>query len=281
VAPWLLPVAMLADVQVLMLPQVSIVVASPSFAVVTVAVMCVTWLAVYEFWKKFDLDGRRHKLDQQALDMRARHEAGAGSRRGLAEATKKFRSGSDSEKLAGVKALLRRYQEEIDTLTRRARHAEKAFRDLFRPLVEAPDPCAALVAATDDSRRKRALQEEVERLRAEVKQYEAEFAALKNQDITIRQLEERLRLFESDVDRQVEAMTAQREQVLRAGLDEQLEAARVREAERDKAVAAAEGEVAEANRLADEAQVRPSRVAEGGRFANVFLLFCCLLFAVC
>ena len=210
--------------------------------------------AVCDFWKRFDLDGRRHKLDQQALDMRARHEASATSRRVLAESTKKFRAMDDAAKLNGLTALLRQYQEEVDTLTRRARHSEKAFRDLFRSLIDAPDPAAALTAVGDGSRRVSELSEEVTRLKAELAEYETEFSSLKNQDITIRQLEERLRGFEDDVEQQVADAIAEREQELRASLDRELEAARLREVEREKALASAQQEVADAHRSTDDAQ---------------------------
>ena len=169
---------------------------------------CARWgpalyASVCAFWKKFDLDGRRHKLDQQALEMRARHDATVSGRRALTEATKTFFKGTKAERASGLRALLKRYQEEVDTLTRRARSSDKAFRDLFRALIDAPDPAAALQSAADSERRVAEASEEAERLRSEVAEYEAEFSTLKNQDITIRQLEERLRGFEDDVEQQV------------------------------------------------------------------------------
>lgn len=41
-----------------------------------------------EFWAQFDLDGRRLKLDQLAVQLRAKHDASIKARKQLAEATK-------------------------------------------------------------------------------------------------------------------------------------------------------------------------------------------------
>ena len=43
--------------------------------------------------------------------------------------------------------LLKSYQEEIDRLTQRAQHGERAFLDVYQNLYEAPDPAPALIAA--------------------------------------------------------------------------------------------------------------------------------------
>ncbi|KAG6574320.1 CASP-like protein [Phytophthora cinnamomi] len=166
---------------------------------------------VLQFWKAFDLDSKRVLLDSQGSTMKSEKDASVRSRKKLAETTKHFRRlATDADKAAGAGPLLKAYQEEIDHLTRRAKFSENAFFQLYKGLYAAPDPAPALAlvassSGTDD------LTEENRKLKRELKEYEAEFATLKNQDITIRNLEEQVaaaaREQEDAVHQQVEQRT--------------------------------------------------------------------------
>ncbi|GMF21469.1 unnamed protein product [Phytophthora lilii] len=198
-------------------------------------------LPVLQFWKAFDLDSKRVLLDSQGSTMKSEKDASVRSRKKLAETTKHFRRlATDADKAAGAGPLLKAYQEEIDHLTRRAKFSENAFFQLYKGLYAAPDPAPALAAVassagTDD------LAEENKKLKKELKEYEAEFATLKNQDITIRNLEEQVaaaaREHEDAVHQQVEQRTRELEDQLenarlewaqqRRDYERQLEASRV------------------------------------------------------
>ena len=112
--------------------------------------------------------------------------------------------------------------EEIDNLTRRCKSSEASYISLTQALSELPNPSAVLTVAVEQvnalhktvekmeartaalerqiqqqkdpvsSGMSRADQEELLQLRKEVAEYEVEFRALKNQDITIRKLESRI-----------------------------------------------------------------------------------------
>lgn len=87
--------------------------------------------------------------------------------------------------------LLKAYQEEIDHLTSRAKFSESSFFQLCKGLYAAPDPAPAIklaVSSLDTDERI----EENKKLKRALKEYKAEFASLKNQDITIRKLEEQV-----------------------------------------------------------------------------------------
>lgn len=118
--------------------------------------------------------------------------------------------------------MLKAYQEEIDHLTRRAKFSENAFFQLYKGLYAAPDPAPALAlvassSATDE------LTEENRKLKRELKEYEAEFATLKNQDITIRNLEEQVAAAAREQDDVVHLQVEQRTREL----EDQLENARL------------------------------------------------------
>lgn len=170
-----------------------------------------------QFWKAFDLDSKRVALDSQGSAMKTEKEASVRSRKKLAETTKNFRRLADSEKIAAVGSLLRAYQEEVDNLTRRAKFSENAFFMLYKELYAAPDPVTSLEVIAD--MKVPELEEENKKLRRELRDYETEFASLKNQDITIRKLEEQLNASSRDLDEKVHEEVEKRTQELEAHLE--------------------------------------------------------------
>jgi len=212
--------------------------------------------AVLNFWSTFDLDGRRAKLDNKALEMKEAREASQRSRKGLAERTKEFRRMNDSEKLATTKDLLKSYQEEIDALTKRARASDSAFFTLYKDLYEAPDPGEALRAALVARPRAAQSELEVQRLRAEIEEYEKEFKELKNQDITIRKLQEEIEELEEQMDQRVadeaETKRTDMEDEFRKRVEEALE----REVGVERKLQSAEDALNEARNQADRAQAK-------------------------
>lgn len=67
-------------------------------------------------------------------------EQSTAHRKQLADATREFKRSTNTSPAAECAAaaghLLKQYQEEIDTLTRRAKHGESAFLDLYEQLFE-------------------------------------------------------------------------------------------------------------------------------------------------
>ncbi|EQC34730.1 hypothetical protein SDRG_07544 [Saprolegnia diclina VS20] len=165
------------------------------------------------YWKGFDLDSKRVMLDAQGGSMQEQKEASLKSRKALAEHTKRFRKlASEPEKAASLPGLLKAYQEEIDTLTKRAKFSDNAFFTLYKALYEAPDPVPALEAALEASAvvAKPGGDADIESLRKEIEAYEVEFAMLKNQDITIRNLEAKIAGFTETLESMVEEQVNER-----------------------------------------------------------------------
>uniref|UniRef100_M4BYV2 Protein CASP n=1 Tax=Hyaloperonospora arabidopsidis (strain Emoy2) TaxID=559515 RepID=M4BYV2_HYAAE len=149
-------------------------------------------LPVLQFWKAFDLDSKRVMLDAQGSAIKSDKDASVRSRKKLAETTRQFRRlTSDTDKTVALGPLLKAYQEEIDHLTRRAKFSETAFFQLYKGLYAAPDPAPALFLIASSSETDE-LRIENLKLERNLKEFEAEFATLTNQDITIRKLEEQI-----------------------------------------------------------------------------------------
>lgn len=76
----------------------------------------------------------------------------------------------DNEKFNSIKVLLKAYQGEIDSLTRRSKMSETSFLNLYKLLSDAPDPYPLLDAAVDQTVKvaeARMLESELARLREE------------------------------------------------------------------------------------------------------------------
>lgn len=96
------------------------------------------------YWTTLSLDTLRSTIDSQALSMYDEEERALRARKQLSEQTKALKQLSSEQKLTTLPTVMKAYQEEINQLTRRSKHAENAFLALYKSLVEAPDPAPAL-----------------------------------------------------------------------------------------------------------------------------------------
>ncbi|KAK9803913.1 hypothetical protein WJX72_004650 [[Myrmecia] bisecta] len=155
---------------------------------------------VCNFWKDFELESFRGRLDEQGLAIAEHQESSLKSRRKLAETTRDFKRHAAPEVVADVGPLLKSYQEEIDRLTSRAKFGESAFLDVYQRLYEAPDPAPALNSALGTASRAAELEAQTRKMAQELAEYKSESNQLKNQDLTIRKLEERIRSLDAQLE---------------------------------------------------------------------------------
>eukprot|EP00741_Cyanophora_paradoxa_P009913 tig00000157_g9603.t1 len=211
-------------------------------------------LGVLEYWKGINLDSKRSELDQQGLEIADNQEASLKSRKRLAEQTKGFAKFPDDQKLKELRPLLKSYQEEVDRLTVRAKSSENAFLSLYKLLYEAPDPVPTLAAALEDSSKTAELEAQNRRMRQELDEYKNEFSMLKNQEVTIRRLEEKCRALETQMEAKVQEQVEQRERAAKEEAARQAEAFAERERDLQRAVHQANESAAEASRARDAVQ---------------------------
>ncbi|KAK8518592.1 hypothetical protein V6N12_011843 [Hibiscus sabdariffa] len=91
------------------------------------------------------------------------------------------------------------YQEEVDNLTKRAKFGENAFLNIYQKLYEAPDPYPALASIAEQDLKISELESENRKMKVELEEFRTEAMHLKNQQATIRRLEERNRQLEQQV----------------------------------------------------------------------------------
>ncbi|KAL3633601.1 hypothetical protein CASFOL_022363 [Castilleja foliolosa] len=159
--------------------------------------------AVASFWKDFDLEKERTVLDEQGLRIAENQENSQKNRRKLAESTRDFKKASNEEKLGLFNSLLKGYQEEVDKLTKRAKFGENAFLNIYQKLYEAPDPYPVLSSIAEKDARLSELESENRKMKVELEEFRTESTHLKNQQATIRRLEERTRQLEQQMEEKV------------------------------------------------------------------------------
>lgn len=81
----------------------------------------------------------------------------------------------------------------------RSKHAESAFLDMYRELYEAPDPVLALAAALEAETKAAQTAVQTSKLQRELDEFHAEAKAIKNQELTIRKLDERNKALEAEL----------------------------------------------------------------------------------
>ncbi|KAL3835136.1 hypothetical protein ACJIZ3_009872 [Penstemon smallii] len=159
--------------------------------------------AVATFWKDFDLEKERTNLDEQGLRIAENQENSQKNRRKLAESTRDFKKASNEEKLGLFNSLLKGYQEEVDKLTKRAKFGENAFLNIYQKLYEAPDPYPVLTSVAEKDVKLSELESENRKMKVELEEFRTEATHLKNQQATIRRLEERTRQLEQQMEEKV------------------------------------------------------------------------------
>ena len=100
-----------------------------------------------------------------------------------------FRVASQVDQLARIGQLLRAYQEEVDKLTKFSKLNAERLVEIIKS-VDLPDPAVAFASIIADKKRIEDLESEVRKLVTSNIDYEKEFKILKNQEITVRRLEE-------------------------------------------------------------------------------------------
>ncbi|KAL6758283.1 CASP C terminal-domain-containing protein [Haematococcus lacustris] len=151
--------------------------------------------AVYRSWQGLDLESLRVQMDEVGMKIAEHQEEAMQNRKKLAEATREFKR--QAPDIKGMGPLLKQYQDEIDRLSKRSKHSETAYLELYQKLYEAPDPAPALATALETASRAAELEAQCRKIAQELAEYKAESSSIKNQDLTIRKLEDRVRGLEA------------------------------------------------------------------------------------
>ncbi|KAI0063715.1 hypothetical protein BV25DRAFT_1824286 [Artomyces pyxidatus] len=176
-------------------------------------------------WKQINLLELQKTLDAQGLEVVENQKESVVGRKALADKTKEFKKIPDDEKLFAIKGLLKSYQTEVDSLTKRSKSAENAFLNVYKVLAEAPDPYPFLEAAVDQTVKiaeTRELEEELQRVRNENAELQKRLADLASVEAAKKKAEVKAEQLEEKMDAVIQEKVAQKENELNAAYDEKM-----------------------------------------------------------
>ncbi|KAI0697242.1 CASP C terminal-domain-containing protein [Cytidiella melzeri] len=176
-------------------------------------------------WKDIDLSELQKTLDAQGIEIVENQKESLVGRKALADRTKEFRKIPEEEKLNVIKGLLKAYQTEIDSLTKRSKVAENAFLNVYKVLAEAPDPYPLLEAAVDQAVKvaeAREQESELQRLREENADLRKRLSESSSLETAKRKAESRVEQLEQRMDELIQEKVTQKENELNATYDEKI-----------------------------------------------------------
>lgn len=172
---------------------------------------------MFQYWKRFDLQQLQRELDATATVLANRQDESEQSRKRLIEQSREFKKNTPEDLRKQVAPLLKSFQGEIDALSKRSKEAEAAFLTVYKRLIDVPDPAPALDLGQQleiKVQRLHDIETENQKLRETLEEYNKEFAEVKNQEVTIKALKEKIREYEQTLKSQAETIALEKEQKL-------------------------------------------------------------------
>ncbi|MBN3325422.1 CASP protein, partial [Atractosteus spatula] len=173
--------------------------------------------SMFQYWKRFDLQQLQRELDATATVLANRQDESEQSRKKLIDQSREFKKNTPEDLRKQVAPLLKSFQAEIDALSKRSKEAEAAFLNVYKRLIDVPDPVPALELGQQlqlKVQRMHDVETENQKLRETLEEYNKEFAEVKNQEVTIKALKEKIREYEQTVRNQAENLALEKEQQL-------------------------------------------------------------------
>ncbi|KAK7086455.1 intra-Golgi vesicle-mediated transport [Halocaridina rubra] len=170
--------------------------------------MAIKVQAVIAAWKNFDLSVVQRELDETASELATRQDESEDSRKKLVELSREFKKNTPDEIRKHVAPLLKSFQAEIDNLNKRSKFVETAFLNVYKKVIDISDPLPTLeycVGLEKKIGRLADLEIENKNLRETLKEYNEEFKEVRNQDVTIKVLKEKVKNYEDLMDDTVQS----------------------------------------------------------------------------
>ncbi|CAO3673464.1 unnamed protein product [Umbelopsis vinacea] len=211
------------------------------------------------FWKNANLSSLQTGLDQQGLEIVEKQKDGLISRKKLAEQTRDFKKLADEEKLQQFKGLLKGYQSEIDSLTKRTKFSENSFLSIYKLLADAPDPTPFLEAAVDQSTKlidQNTLRTENESLRQQLEEANKQLATSKGAAFEASDWKQKYEQLETKYQESVKEKVEEKEQENKLQLNERIRFYKEREHDLQRQLSQAHDQLTQLKHSHDDSQAK-------------------------
>ncbi|XP_069471088.1 homeobox protein cut-like 1 isoform X2 [Ambystoma mexicanum] len=173
--------------------------------------------SMFQYWKRFDLQQLQRELDATATVLANRQDESEQSRKKLIDQSREFKKNTPDDLRKQVAPLLKSFQAEIDALSKRSKEAEAGFLNVYKRLIDVPDPAPALDLGQQlqlKVQRMHDIETENQKLRETLEEYNKEFAEVKNQEVTIKALKEKIKEYEQTLKTLAENIALEKEHKL-------------------------------------------------------------------
>uniref|UniRef100_A0AAZ3QC65 Protein CASP n=1 Tax=Oncorhynchus tshawytscha TaxID=74940 RepID=A0AAZ3QC65_ONCTS len=161
--------------------------------------------------------GRKRELDATATQLANRQDESEQSRKKLIDQSRDFKKNTPEDVRKQVAPLLKSFQGEsgrIDALSKRSKEAEGSFLNIYKTLIDVPDPFPVLELGQQlqlKLQRMHDIETENLKLRETLEDYNKEFTEVKNQGVTIKALKEKIRDYEQSLKNQAENLVQKKQ----------------------------------------------------------------------
>uniref|UniRef100_A0A8D3CA84 Protein CASP n=1 Tax=Scophthalmus maximus TaxID=52904 RepID=A0A8D3CA84_SCOMX len=169
--------------------------------------------SMFQYWKRFDLQQLQKELDATATQLANRQDESEQSRKKLIDLSREFKKNTPEFVVREDEPLLF-FSLQIDALSKRSKEAEAAFLNVYKKIIDVPDPVPVLELAQQlqlKLQRMHDIETENTKLRETLEDYNKEFADVKNQEVTIKALKEKIREYEQSLKNQAENLAQEKQ----------------------------------------------------------------------
>uniref|UniRef100_A0AAX7VFN0 Protein CASP n=1 Tax=Astatotilapia calliptera TaxID=8154 RepID=A0AAX7VFN0_ASTCA len=163
--------------------------------------------SMFQYWKRFDLQQLQKELDVTATQLANRQDESEQSRKKLIDLSREFKKNTPEVRKSDI-------HRRIDALSKRSKEAEAAFLNVYKKIIDVPDPVPVLELAQQlqlKLQRMHDIETENTKLRETLEDYNKEFAEVKNQEVTIKALKEKIREYEQSLKNQAENLAQEKQ----------------------------------------------------------------------
>jgi len=170
-----------------------------------------------DLWQEFDLPGTQRLLDDLATQITTRQDESDASRKQLIELIRGFKKSNTEETRQVVAPLLKNFQNEIDSLSKRSKAAEKSFFDIYKKFCDITDPVPTLEYCMESMKGLQKLQDleiETAQLRETLGEYNLEMAELRSTAKKVEEMEEKVEEQEKSMEDAIDLEIKAKEEAL-------------------------------------------------------------------
>jgi len=208
-------------------------------------------------WQEFDLTGTQKLLDELAGQITDRQDQSELSKKNLIEQMRSFKKTNTEETRLKASPLLKSFQNEVDSLNKRSKSAEKAFFDIYQKFCDIADPVPTLEYCMESMKglhKVTDLEIEVGQLRETLTMTSTEVTRLKFKEKELEQAQEKLGELEKSLEEMLEAKVEEHKASLNDQFNEKMKVIEEEQITSAQKLAEAESRARVAQKLLQESQ---------------------------